>query len=418
MRRIFLPRPLITLTAFLLFAQSVLAQKSANVLPHKIWRVRWVGVRTGSLTESLNEDGTSSHLMSALEKSLTAKDMAALNPEFNQLYSALNTFESGLGDSLLLADFYPSSEMIATKNTVAAEYGLTSKVSLGIIIPITHMNVKASFNADVQNNVSEIQAKVAGNNGLSDGLTTFSARMPNTESFANDVFVANGYSVPGDFSWTGLGDIELGAKVQLIKNSKFKATSLTGFRMPTTTHHPELSNLLDSSSGDGQWDLAFEIATEYMPINNVVFSAATRYTSQLPNSQKNALLKTGQSGLPNLTDSDTVQTVKRNLGDQLETEIGASYQMGRFIVNAAYENSIKNSDSYSVPEGFRSDNLEDGTDAVQNRYALGVKYTTVAAYVAKKSAIPYEAQITYNDIFSGRNVTRAAYTRLDLIFFF
>jgi len=417
MRRKFPSHPLFILAGFLFFGQSVNAQKSASVLPNGIWRVRWVGVRTASLTQSLNDDGTASNTMSALEKSLTAKDLAALNSDLAQLYNGLNAYEEGLGDSLILADFYPDSSMVATKNTIAAEYGLSSKVSLGIIIPITTMRVDASFSADVQNNVAAIQAKVQGNSALENGLNTFSSSMPTSESFAQSVFTDNGYVVPGSFGWTGMGDIELGAKIQALKFSKFRATTLLGFRAPTTTHKANIRNLLDSNSGDNQWDLAFELATEYLPTKDFIFGVGTRYTIQLPNNQDKALLRDGQTGLPNLTVPGTIQNVRRNLGDQLETEIGASYQYNRFIVSTDYENLFKTSDSYSVPTGYRKDNLESETDALQHRYALGLKYTTLAAFVAKKASIPFEAKLTYSDIFAGRNVTKAAYARLDLIFF-
>lgn len=406
------------LAGFMSFGQSVIAQKAATVLPKNIFRVRWVGVRTGSLTQSLNNDGTASNTMSALEKSLSAKDLAALSPDLNQLYTALNTFEAGLGDSLILADFYPDSEMVATKNTLAAEYGITKKLSLGIIVPITTMRVKASFNADVKNNVAAIRQKVQGVSALENGIDTFEANMPTAQSFENQVFTANGYQTPSDFSWTGLGDIELGAKYQFFNNKKYRATSLFGFRMPTTTHQKDFTNILDSNSGDKQWDLAFELVNEYVLTKSFSVGAGTRYTIQLPNSQKAALLRNGESGLPNLTRDDTIQDVRRNLGDQLEMEVSASYAYDRFILSGAYENSRKFTDRYSVPLGYQYKNLESETNTLQHRYAVGLKYTTVKAYVAKKFPIPLEVKLTYNDIFAGKNITRAAYTRLDMILFF
>lgn len=404
-----------------LFASDLaVAQKTSAMLPEGVWRVRYVGVRTGEITQGVNADGFAQPLMAQLEQSIDMQTLAAQVPELAQLQGALNSYERGLGDSFLMANLFPSAELVGTQNILAAEYGLTSKISLGVIVPIVSYRMRADFQAGVQDNLQAVQERVKGYTALEGHLQQYAAGRPTTSTFANSIFTANGYQSPGDFGWTGLGDVELGAKFELFKNPNvFTSSFLGGFRLPTATHTADITNILDKSSGDKQWDIAFEWSNDYSPSSYFTFGATTRYTFQLANSQQAALYQTGSTntGLPNLNDPNTIQEVTRNLGDMLESELSVTGKYDRFLMSFMYQNKVKGEDSYTVPVGFRADNLEEDTDVVEHRGAVGLRYSTLKAYVAQQASIPFEAMVTYNRLLAGRNVANADFARLDLIFF-
>lgn len=400
-------------------SDNAMAQKTSAMLPEGVWRVRYVGVRTGEITQAVNAEGFAQPLMAQLEQSIDMNTLAQQSPELQQLRGALNSYERGLGDSFLMANLFPSAELVGTQNILAAEYGLTPKISLGIIVPIVSFNMRANFQAGVQDNLQAVQEKVKGYGALEGALQKYAQGRPDTSTFANSIFTQNGYQTPGNFGWTGLGDVELGAKFELYKNPNvFTSSLLGGFRLPTATHEADLTNILDKNSGDKQWDLAFEWSNDYSPASFLTFGATTRYTFQLANSQQAALYRVNStSALPNLNDPDTIQNVRRDLGDMLESELSVTGNYDRFLMSFMYQNKLKGEDDYTVPAGFRSDNLEEDTEQVEHRGAVGLRYSTLKAYVAKQAALPFEAMITYNRLLAGRNVPNADFARLDLIFF-
>jgi hypothetical protein len=400
-------------------SSSVLAQRTATVLPQNIFRVRAVGVVAQPVNQRLNSEGQAQGLMSPLERTLTTQDLAATSPALNELYTGLNSFESGLGDSLMSVDFLPMAQMNARQAIMAAEYGVTSRLSLGIIVPTVSMDVKASFDARVSNQVSRIAERTRGVQVLEDGLRQFEGQMPTSQFFVNEVFTKNGYDVPQDFSYTGLGDIELGAKYQYLKMDTVRGSVLGGLRMPTATHKARMENLLDRSTGDGQWDLAFEVASEWDPIKPITLGLASRYTLQLPNTERRALLRDGQSGLPNLNDPQTVREVRRNLGDVIDGEVSAKYTfLSAWSLIGLYGVSYKAQDRYTGPEGYQISALEENTASSDSRYELGLNYSTIPAFARNAFPVPLEMKLSYNSLIAGTNTPRSAYARMDFIVYF
>ncbi|MEO5667747.1 MAG: hypothetical protein ABIR96_06805 [Bdellovibrionota bacterium] len=395
------------------------AQKTATVLPAKIFRVRAVGVVASPITQTLNANGEAQSLMSSLERTLSTKDVAATDANLQALYDGLNQFEAGLGDSLMTVDLQPKAQMNARQTTMAVEYGVNSRLSLGVIIPTVQMQVKTSFNARVNSQAAQVAERTQGVPGLEQGVAQFAANTPTSKTFADGIFTSNGYKTPSDFNYSGLGDIELGAKYQYLNTGNIRGTCLLGFRAPTATHTADRTNLLDRSTGDGQWDLAAECANEFDPIKTLTFGTAARYTVQLPDSRDEVVLHDGQSGLPDLTDASSVQRVHRDLGDMIEGEVSAKVNIdAAWNLTSVLGISYKLEDRYTGPSGYQISALGKDTESAQSRIELAVGYSTIPAFAAKKFPVPMEVKLAYNNILEGFNTTRSAYTRMDLIVYF
>jgi hypothetical protein len=409
----------LTVLSLLGVSLSAQAQKSATVLPAKIFRVRAVGITANPVVSTLNTNGDSQSLVSALERTLTTKEIAKSDPNLQALYDGLNQFESGLGDSLMTVDLLPAAQINARQAVFAVEYGVTSRLSLGVIVPSSQMSVKASFKAQVNTQTAMVAERTQGVAPLDAYVAQFAANTPTAQTFTDGVFTANGYKTPQNFNYSGLGDVEIGAKYQYLSAETFRGTCLGGVRAPTATHQADRTNILDRSTGDGQWDLALECANEWDALKTLTLGAASRYTLQLPNSQDQAVLKDGQSGLPNLTDPTSVQNLRRDLGDTLDAELSAKVNVGpAWHVSGVGSLSLKTEDRYKGPAGFQIAELSKDTDSAEARFELGVGYSTIPAFAAKKFPVPMEVKLAYNTITSGYNTPRSAYSRMDLIVYF
>jgi len=395
------------------------AQRPATVLPKNIYRVRLVGIVAAPLMQTLNSQGEGQSLMADMERTLTTKDIAAKDPNLNALYAGLNQLEEGLGDSLMSVDLMPKAHMSARQTVLAVEYGLTSRLSLGIIVPTVQMRVTSSFDARVNTQTAKLAARAAGAPPLEAGLQQFASNTPTAQTFAQSLFTANGYQVPRDFSYAGLGDIEIGAKYQYLKSEALRGTLLAGFRAPTTSHRADRSNILDRDTGDGQWDLALEASNEWDALKTLTFGVASRYTLQLPDSREQALLKDGQIGLPNLNDSTSIHRVRRDLGDMIDGELSARVNIGSaWHTSGVWGVAYKLENRYSGPQGYQVSKLGANTESAESRLELGVGYSTIPDFAAKKFPVPMEVKLAYNTITAGMNTPRSAYSRMDFIVYF
>jgi hypothetical protein len=395
------------------------AQKTSAVLPKGIFRARVVTIVGQTISGGFDSQGRTAPVGAPLSQTVTAGQMAQKNAQLGQLYAGLNAFQPGLGDSLFQVDLRADASVEFQEHIAALEYGISDKLAFGIIVPVSRRQYSAKFSADLRSQTAAVRDRVAGVQPLADGVMAFESQLPTTRTFEQNLFLANGYEVPGDFRTAGLGDTEIGLKYQPYKGKYWSTAFTAGTRAPTTTHKRNWANVLDRSLGDEQWDLAFENVQELQVLPTLTLGAAARYTVQLAADQERPLLRNGQSGLPNLNDKDTFQTVRRDLGDYLETEAFVSKTwFAAWTTAAVYQYSLKARDRVSGPAGFQTASVESNSNTSSQRYELGLGYSTIPAFAAKRFAVPFEAKLAYNSILKGENTPRNDYARMDLIVYF
>ncbi len=397
------------------------AQESASVLPKNISRARVVGVQTSGITHSYNENGERALLMNSLNRSVTTQDLAAKNKDIETLYKSLNTYEPGLGDALYKADMHGEANLRVRQMVPAYEYGVTEKLTIGFKVPVVSLKMDARFYTNVTNQAPQIvQSQTLP--AVDDGLKKFSQEAPNADFYGNEIFTKNGYKIPSSYQTTGLGDIEAGAKFKYFQNDYFALAVLGGFRAPTTTHVADPSNVLDKSTGDKQWDFAVQSFHDLNITNAWTIGSAVRYTVQLPNTQTMSVKRSGSSDpLPNLNDPDIRGPVRRDLGDTIESEVSTTYGF--------FSNAVKLSTTYSVDwkdkdtytgsiSGLDYAGLEKNTSGIAHRAEVGLGYSTIPAFRAKRFAVPLELKIAYNHMLMGVNRPDSHYGRFDFIVYF
>ena len=68
--------------------------------------------------------------------------------------------------------------------------------------------------------------------------------------------------------------------------------------------------------------------------------------------------------------------------------------------------------------GLAYDQVEAETDRKAHEYRVGLTYSTIPLFRAKKFALPLTAKLYYRDRFAGENVLKTQYIGLDIKFFF
>lgn len=407
----------------LCLSNAAFAQEDAAVLPKGIFRVRGVGVATGTITQAYNNDGNRESLMHALNGQVvsTAK-LASQNSQLAQLYRALNDLEPGLGDSLFQSTLQAKTEVAAHQYVFAAEYGLTSKLSLGLIVPTVDMSFSnTSFSATNQNNVAAIAARTKGLSGTTAGVNSFASQMPTTATYEAAVFTSKGYQTPHDFQFRSLGDIEMGVKYQFVNidSGHFMMATKTGFRLPTTSHLKDYRNPLDRDAGDHQLDFASSIISQYAFDPHFSITGSAQYTHQFGDKRDMYVNAPGEDGLPTLDDAHRDQ-VQRKLGEKIDTELSASYGIAdrQFTLYSAWQFNAKAQDMYSGSKGLNYAALQTDTRELAHRAEFGLGYSTIPLFQRKKFAVPLQAKVAYNTTLAGVNVSDAKYLRLDMIVYF
>ena len=419
------------LSYVLLQSFSVQAQESTAVMPKGIIRMRAVTVFGNPITHVYDSDSTRQELMAALNRSVpaavTVDSVKSKKPELKSLYDKLNAVEPGLGDKLFQTDITANAKINFQKYLATAEYGLTPKWTLGVIVPVAKFQVDAAVKVITVTQTdaiikSKIQPMGPVMKPLADGLKTFDASAPRaiTNGIIAAAFTDKGYQVPTSLNVTGIGDIEVGAKYRYIKTDSFSSAVTFGFRLPTAGHLADPSLILDRSTGDKQLDFEAKSTHQYELTSSTTLGGFLRWTYQMPDTKTRPIPAFGQSGLTDLKNPDNWDLVKRDLGDSIDTEvsIAQSFFNKQLSIYTAYQYLLKSQDMYYGSKNLNFAALEKNTAGYSHKYELGIGYSTLPLFIKKSFPVPLTVNALYNGTLYGKNVTDLAYTRVELQIFF
>jgi len=414
--------PVATGSALLLLVigQSTFAE-TANVLPAGVSRFRSVGGLTGGIDTRYNSDSQLEPFTQSLNRSVTVSQLAASSQEVANLAAVLNGLESGLGNKLMNSNIYADFEMTAQNLTLAYEYGLTNRLTLGVRQAIVHRDVRASLDVDEINQGVQVAQYVGA--GLSPnlfgGLLNFGGTRFNKSFFEEKIFKQYGYEVPHNFSKTELGDLEFGAKYNFYENDGLMLTSVLGGRVPFGSS-PSLTNIFDKGSGKGNWAGAVKLIQQYEFNPRWKVSLTEKFTYDFPDTRKRAVPKSPSDNLPSLLPADgQVRNVKRSQPLEFHLNLTGTYHLLESLEFwSGYLVTQQSKDTFSGSGNLYYKGLSEGTDILQHAAEVGVGYSTIPSFRAKKFPIPLEVKALYNLTFAGKNVPMVGFTRVDLIVYF
>ncbi len=394
--------------ALLLTSSVGFSYEDTFVLPKGVFRTYLVGTY-GEVEGSFDENSEDEILASGLNFNLAPNQIVAPGSPSEALYNNLNATQAGLGDTLFSNQVATDVETNFSQATVALEYGLTKKLSVGVIVPYLHIDTASDFSTS--NKSDEVIAAVSGT--PLEGPVRQAAQSLSQDAMENQMFTSRGYEVPGDTVSQGLGDIEVGGKYRFVQAGDFTMATKFGFRLPTTSHEADRANLMDQSTGDGQLDMQAYLISQYMVLPSLKVAMSVTGNMQLSDKVTRSAHKRGASdgSLPNLNDPALSEYMTRDLGDYFEVQVGSTYNFWkeRLSVSGSYYYRTKQKDDYSGSKGLDYSSLEANTDSQTHRYEVALSYSTIKDYSRKKFFVPLEFEVNYSDVFAGVNATNSQY---------
>lgn len=368
------------------FISSIAMAENANTLPYGKFRARMKPVYTFEFGSKFDETGNAVSLVKDLEVTLDADRAAKINP---QLAFAMAAF--GIDN---LGAFDPSLKISSLILGTALEYGLTDRLTLGLIAPI----VSANSTYQLQFHPSE----VAKANPLFAQIDFAKA--------AEELAIANGYQKPGNWEAFGLGDVEVGLKYSLLKNEQISLALKSGVRLPTgRVDNPD--HLTDLAFGDGQTDLGTTLLVDYTGLQNMLINGLLKYTAQLPDKQLLRLPK------PEELFAAQKEELKRNLGDIIDASVYAQYTfLTLFNVNASYAYSFKQKDTYQ--SALHVDRLVQNSDLRRHTADVGLGFSTIPWVRQETFGLPMELGMNFQLPVAGKNIAKATTVNLEYMLYF
>jgi hypothetical protein len=223
-----------------------------------------------------------------------------------------------------------------------------------------------------------------------------------------------GYKEFGSWSGSGLSDMEVGVRYQYYQSEKWRLAFTGGVRIPTgDINDPD--NLTAYSLGSGAWALLFNFNHDFMPTEKLVINGTFRYELYLPDEELRRV--------PEAVDRPITankEEVERDLGDIFEFEVSGTYEffegLSLFLL---YQYGFKLKDEVEGEMGFNYQALEDETDGTEHVAKVGLTYSTISRYLKKEFPVPLEAYVGYRNRFAGSNNNfKSEYIDFALRFYF
>jgi hypothetical protein len=305
----------------------------------------------------------------------------------------------------------------------AFSYGLTDKLSIGVLIPYNFS--KNEVDAHLDPSTANVGKNVPANSLLP---LIVPGTVPLTDEDVQDLLGA-GLDINGDgtidipgfgyervetWSDDGIGDIELLGKYQFYNKGAWRLAFTGGVRLPTG-EIDDPDNLQDLAFGDDQTDIIFRFYFDYIGIEKLLLNATLRYDLQLPDEEERRVLDDVNQPL-----TINKEDVDRDLGDIIEIELLGNYSFTpQWSAGLKYRFTKKFEDDVDGDLGFVYSSLEKETDVTSHMAFVTVGYSTIQMYLDKKFSVPISASITYRNRFAGENnATKSQYISLNLAVFF
>lgn len=375
----------------------------AKVLPKNRWRLRLV---TGfvSADSEFSNNGSITSFGAPFSRPLNARLLNAVNPEpqLSTFVQLKNTLSPGSGDALLdetIAELDTAIETSIISNTVVAEYGLTDRLSIGVILPVIYGESSVKSNSTTSEDFAQQAQSLPS--GHPEKLLRSKLIAATTVQAINSILTTKYNYSKGLNSWSGvgLGDLEVGAKYNYFKSTNILMTGKAGFRAPTgRTDDPD--QLTDIGFGDGEWDFGFFHLANFTASPQLYFTTEIGYTVQLPSES--------QVRIPLSADLPIgpASKVDFDRGDFWEASLTANLSPLKTItVSPKYRYKNKFKDEYSRVDSSKKTLLESNTNQSLHEGELSIEYSNLSFVRSGQSKLPYGVVAYYRQPLAATNTS-------------
>lgn len=257
-------------------------------------------------------------------------------------------------------------------------YGVTEDLTVGAILPYTRSRTKVRF-------------------------------APGAEASLQAMAAAMGYAPLRTSASSGFSDPTLGALWRFHKTVDDSALLGLGVRFGIAPDD-DPRNLLDVPPGDGSTDLRARL--EYFRDLGSGFDLRwlAEYQAQLPDEVTLRWNNTPSSVIE--------EKLKRDLGNYWEYDVELGKSIGDWRVAATWHRYREHPDRYTSRSGADTRALSANTDTLADQYRIGVTWSGVNAWRARKLPMPLIVKLELQDAFDGRNFVdvRDVYLRVSSFF--
>lgn len=395
---------------------------STDSLPQGVRALAIVyGSTLGGVDSSLNREGNLESLVRPLNRSITLEDLAKQDPRLKQLQNVLNSFGPSLGDTLLFANLYSDAQVNESHTVAALFWGLTNKISVGLIVPKIKRTTQIDFRADVSNGSAPLRTLLGNTPQLAPGLQQLQDTAIDTATFEKAIFTSKGYSAPRSFEVEGLGDIEAEFRALYFESKKLDLAMRFTLRLPTASHEADLRNLFDRPFGDQSYGLRLGSLHSLKLIPDVLtFQSALFGMIHVPSRVTIAAPLDPSQDIADLNDPNQIEEVSRTLGAQVDLDTGLELTLlqGILTVTGSYQYMGKMQDSMMGSRGLDYQRLVKNTEGTAHSVEAGIQFSSVPLFTAKKAPIPGKIALLYHQTLAGQNVAYANSGRVDAVLFF
>lgn len=216
---------------------------------------------------------------------------------------------------------------------------------------------------------------------------------------------------------TSIGDIELGAKLQLVNTVRRDTLQRYGagvraavgvtFRLGTG-RADDPDDFVDIPSGDGQNDVEARTYWDFLMGSHFAVGLVGRYVWQLPDREIARITPPHQPFAAYWRRHE----VERDLGDVIDAEITPRIALGNFFsVMAQYRVRRKAEDRHTgtfdatnelgEPVTLDASVLDLETEQREDRVSIGLGYSTLASVARRRARIPLEIVLQYGESIRG-----------------
>lgn len=222
---------------------------------------------------------------------------------------------------------------------------------------------------------------------------------------------------------TGIGDMEVGAWLQLADGPRWRSQLEVTLRLPTGKMD-DPDNFLDLGTGDHQTDVEVALRNDLVINEHLWLHLGGRYGLQMADQLVRRVTPWYLPFAPVTSRAD----VERNLGDYLQVDLVPNWQLDDALnvgIGWHYFRQGATTFAYADPAdeariGLPASVLGLATSVTRMRVGAGVTFSTLSRYARRQARLPYRVTWSYNATFSGRGgqVPKAGVMTVEIQAFF
>lgn len=330
-RSYFLPTLTFVMTlASLICSQQAYSITSTQVLPKGVRAMVYVYgfSRSRNIDRQFNEDGMLEAFSKPLNRSFNVEDLADFEPELKDLLqlNGLGPMDGvNFGSDMLSMNLFSDINVKQRQNVWGLLWGLTDKITVGVLVPFIKRDYNFSLDAKTKLNVAALKKRLGNLPVLHEALTRLANEDLSRDRIVQKVFFDNGYNEPKSFSVASLGNIELEGRYKYFetKNKRMSAGMRLNLQLPTVQHSPDIRNIVDQELVPKTLRVKLGLLQDFKLIPRILtFNSALFGSARLPYKRTMAFPRDPSANTPDLTDPYQVEEVQVQHGPQVDLDLG------------------------------------------------------------------------------------------------